>query len=297
MSEVTQHPIAGFGEHLLPRDLSLIDEAFNALLNAGKEYLDGHATAVHEAGKLKGNRDYTREAIARKQHDLLGKNSPGKLQTALQAIIRTTAAMRTKIQADARPKGPESDTRALLEYMQRRDLLADLRELTGEERVKLLTRTTQRGDRSVLDALQSSLKPLVAPQMLEAAEEYYIGATQREALGNLETQEEIERAAKLAVRQIMGKAEGMVKEAEVKGDLLHKPPNMQTASPVAHLSDSEKARLIGEIGGHEAYREILAGTRELPPAFWNDEAKISFIEKHGAENFEKFTRGEWQPPE
>src|SRR3989339_1216455 len=156
-TKTTLHPIAEFGEHLLPRDPSLIDEQLNGLLNAGKQYLDGHSTAVHEAGKLKGNKDYTKEAVARKQRELLGKNSAAKIQQALQGIIRTTAAMREKIQADARPKGPESDTRALLQYMQRRDLLADLRELKregkGEEIVKLLTRTTQAGDRSVLDAL------------------------------------------------------------------------------------------------------------------------------------------------
>jgi len=302
-TKTTLHPIAEYGERLLPRDPSLIDEQLNGLLNAGKQYLDGHSTAVHEAGKLKGNKDYTKEAVARKQRELLGKNSAAKIQQALQGIIRTTAAMREKIQADARPKGPESDTRALLQYMQRRDLLADLRELKregkGEEIVKLLTRTTQAGDRSVLDALQSSLKPLVAPEMMEAAEGYLIQATQREALENLEIQEAIEDAARLAVRKITGQAEGMVKAAEVAGDLLPKPLDLKTDSPTASLDDATKARLIGQVGlagfeaitrgeqalpldyvlsdetkaelrewaGDTAYGEIMAGARELPPEF------------------------------
>lgn len=264
---ISKHPIAEYGEHLLPRNRDLIDEQFNGLLNVGKLYLDGHSTAVHEGGKLKGNRDYTKEAIARKQRELLDKNSPAKLQEELQAIIRTTAAMRSKIQEDARPRGPESDTRALLLYIQRRDLLADLRELKtegkGGEIVKLLTRTTQRGDRSVLDALQSSLKPLVAPEMLEAGERYYLHATQGEALENLALQEEIEAAAKLTVRKIMGEAAGMVKKAEIAGDLLSLPPGVRPPYPTAGMTDAEKSAFIST-HGLDKWKEFLAGTWTPP---------------------------------
>ncbi|MCX5888197.1 MAG: hypothetical protein NTY36_01935 [Deltaproteobacteria bacterium] len=299
--KVTKHPIAEYGEHLLPRNLNLLDEQLNSLFNAGKEYLDGHSTAVHEAGKLKGNRDFTKEAIARKQRELLGKNSPAKIQQALQGIIRTTAAMRARIQEDARPQGPETDTRALLQYMQRRDLLADLRELKqegkGEEIVKLLTRTTQRGDRSILDALQSSLKPLIAPQMLEAAEGYYVQATQREALENLETQEEIEAAARLAVRQITGKAETMVKAAEVDGDLLPKPPDLKTASPVASLSDSQKSDLISKVGS-AGYQAIVKGEMALPLEYaLSDETKAAMKEWAGDTAFAEIMAGTRELPE
>jgi len=301
MAKKTLHPIAEYGEHLLPRDASLIDEQLNGLFNAGKEYLDGHSTAVHEAGKLKGNRDFTKEAIARKQRELLGKNSPAKLQKELQGIIRTTQAMQEKIQADARPKGPETDTRALLQYMQRRDLLAYLRELKsegkGEEIVRLLTRTTQRGDRSVLDALQSSLKPLVAPQMLEAAEGYYVQATQREALKNLEIQEVIENAAKLAVRQITGQAETMVKAAEVAGNLLKSPIDPKPATPVSQLTDSQKSALISQVGA-AGYEAIIKGEMSLPLEFaLSDETKAAMKEWAGDTAYVEIMAGTRELPE
>lgn len=297
--KIILHPIAEHGRHLMPRNTDLIDEQLNGLLNVGKSVLDIRAEAISQARKIKGNRDLTKEAIARRQHELFGKDTLAKLHGELQKITRTTQAMREKIAKDARPKGPESDTRALLEYMQRRDLLHDLRELKqegkGGEIVKLLTRSAQAGDRSVLDALQSSLKPLIDPRMLEAGEEYYLGATQREALENLETQEAIEDAARLAVRQITGKGEGMVKEAERAGDLLPKPLDLKTDSPVASLDDSQKAELIGKVG-LEGYKAIKRGEQPLPPAYWPEADKEAFAEEHGGDAWEGFLAGTWTPP-
>jgi len=38
---------------------------------------------------------------------------------------------------------------------------------------------------------------------------------------------------------------------------------LKAASPAAHLTDSQKAELIREVG-YDGYKEILAGTRALP---------------------------------
>lgn len=299
MTETLKHPIAEYGERLLPSNLDLIDEQLNGLLNVGKALLDSRSRGIIAAKKVSD--DFKPAAKARRQHELIDgdREGPAKLAQALQSIVRTTQAMREKIATDSRPRGPESDTRALLQYMQRRDLLADLRELKaegkGEEIVKLLTRTTQRGDRSVLDALQSSLKPLVAPEMIEAGERYYLQATQREALENLAIQEEIEAAAKECVRRINYQGKKMVQDAVLKKEILPRLPGQRSPSSTAHLTDSQKAALIGEVG-LEGYKAIKGGEKALPPAYWPDAEKEVFITKHGGKAWEGFLAGIWTPP-
>jgi len=138
------------------------------------------------------------------------------------------------------------------------------------------------------------LLPICAPQLLDAARDDYAHAVAAPALERLEDAEILLHSAKETARRAGYEAEKLVKAEK---DILPPPDGERPAPPVAHLSDAEKARLIGEVGGHEAYAEVLAGTRELPPAYWPEADREAFTVKHGAQAWEGFLAGTWSPPD
>ena len=98
------------------------------------------------------------------------------------------------------------------------------------------------------------------PPLIESALETFIEATQAPAVQRLAVQDHIVESAKLTARLTVSEANMMLSAAK---EILPRPLDLKTASPAAHLTDSQKAELIREVG-YDGYKEILAGTRALP---------------------------------
>jgi hypothetical protein len=298
-TEILPHTIGKkYGDRILPKDPHVM-AALNPLLNDCELFLDGHSEARNQAAKIKDDKDLSREGKIRRQREKLRQPEPAKAKVyqGLQNIKRMVAAQNEKIWRDSRPKAPENP---LFDLLAGRFMEEDFRRMKaagqGEQIVKIVSQAAQAGDRRPLDVLIKSYEPLVAPVMLQAFERDYIEASQADALATLQELEELERAAEEVVHRVEYVAGKMIADAERAGEILPLPAGERAPSPVAHLSDSEKASLVSEIGA-TGFQAVLKGDMALPPAFWSEPAKEAFAANHGGEAWEGFLAGTWTLPE
>ncbi len=257
----TLHPLAQKYPRLVNPDLS---GELNTFYNTLGAALGEYEAAIAKAGKV--DPDLIPAKRAERQHRLVNE-ARRKLNRALnveiQALNVSTENIRQEIATAARPKAAETEIGQLLNYLRETELRAELRKLDSETRARLLRESAARGDRSILSALENSLSPICAPMLLDAARESYVEAVATEPVQRLKVMEHIAASAKTTVQLAASQAEILLTNA--KG-ILPRPASLSFESPVKNLSDSEKAALISEVG-YSGFKEILAGTRELPPEF------------------------------
>jgi hypothetical protein len=128
--------------------------------------------------------------------------------------------------------------------------------------------------------------------LLDAARESYAEAVAQEPIQRLQIVEHIAASAKETARRANYEADKMIRAD--KG-ILPLPVGERSASPVAHLSDSEKASLVSEIGA-AGFQAVIKSEMALPPAYWPEADKTDFAEKHGGEAWEGYLAGTWTPP-
>jgi hypothetical protein len=283
----TLHPLAQKYPRLVNPDLSADLNTFYNTLGAA---LGEYEAAVDKARKV--SPDYIPAKRAARQHEIIAqarKKLNDTLAKELQPLGASIGALRQEITAKSLPQTPDN---AVLAYLREMENRQQLRQMDPELRAKLLRESVARGDRSLLTALEGSLTPIVPAILLDSAREDYARAVAAPAVERLEEAETLLESARETARRANYEADKLVKGAK---EILPLPPGEKTPSPAAHLSDSEKAALVGKVG-LEGFKSILAGEMALPPAYWADADKEAFAAKHGGEAWEKFIAGEWTPP-
>ncbi|RJR42293.1 MAG: hypothetical protein C4567_07615 [Deltaproteobacteria bacterium] len=287
----TLHPLAQKYPRLVNSDLSA---DLNTFYNTVGATLGEYEAALDKARKV--DHDLKDSARAERQHrivDTARRKLNRALNVEIQALNVSAENIRQEIAKAARPQAAETEIRELINYLKETELRAELRKLDSETRARLLRESAGRGDRSILTALENSLTPICAPQLLDAARQSYSEAVATEPMQRLAVVEHITRSATETARRAEYEAEAMLRGAK---EILPKPTTAAFESPVKNLSDSEKTRLIGQVGA-QGYREILQGARELPLEFaLTDETKAALKEWAGETAYLEIMAGKQELP-
>lgn len=257
---LTEHPLSGFGPGLVSRDQT-VRESLNDFYGAVHKAITDYNEALAQAEKV--DPDLKDTARAERQHKIIAQ-AQRKLERTLAAEIQSIGSgvegLKEEITLAAQPKVPETEIGQLLGYLRMRDIQHDFQRLNGETRARLLRESVNRGDRSILTAMERSLTPMVAPVLLDAAREDFARAVAAPAVQRLEIASHVLDSAKVTARLAQGKAETLLGKA--KG-ILPRPASMTFQSPAKDMTDAEKAAFIGKHGLGQ-WKQFLAGTWTPP---------------------------------
>jgi hypothetical protein len=291
-TEILTHPLAARFPRLVKPELS---GRLNTYYNTLQKAMDEYEAAVDKARKV--SPDYIPAKRAARQHEILTqarKKLNDTLAKELQPLGASIENLRSEITAAGRAKAPETEIGQLLAYLKESELRQELKGMDGELRAKLLRESVARGDRSILTALERSLTPICAPMLLDSAREAYAGAIAAPAFERLAETEELLDSARETARRANYEADKLVKGTK---EILPLPAEERPPSPVANLTDSQKADLISKVGV-AGYQSILKGEATLPLDYvLTDETKAAMLEWAGESAYAEIMAGTRDLPE
>ncbi|MDA3897341.1 MAG: hypothetical protein PF482_14490 [Desulfobacteraceae bacterium] len=185
-----------------------------------------------------------------------------KLETVLNNETRTLARSRQtiaeKIQKAKEPARPTSEIAELLHYLRGSEIRQELRQMDGKSQRDVISKTCERGDRSVIDAAKDSLAEIVNPKILalgqKAWDDFAIDRNDQTNLDILDgLLDSIQTTSSAVDRYLEDKnAElGLKSQKDLERDTA-------AANKAVGLTQAERAEFIGK-HGLESFQRVTSG--------------------------------------
>ncbi|MFO7877091.1 MAG: hypothetical protein R6U55_10975 [Desulfovermiculus sp.] len=247
---------------LVSKDPAVVAE-LNGYYNVVNEALEEYRQKVREAEDL--DKDLKPEARAERQHRILDKarqDLQSSIDKALQHYQAANEEIRQQVNEASKPVQPESEIQQLMQQMREQEIRAELKNMERTERAKLLLNTTKLGDRSILQACERSLTPMVDSTTLDSARNRYTEAVASDPLQRLQYAEHITKAAQVSAKLATG---AIANQVDSQHDIQPRPQSMgklNTDPDVTGMSAADKASFIGK-HGHDKYMQVVTGKAQL----------------------------------
>lgn len=256
------HPLQewdGGKSPLVSQDPAVVAE-LNGYYNLVNEALEKYRQKAREVEDMdKGLQPNVR---AERQHQALDeakREMQAKIDKALQHYQAANEEIRQEVSQAAKPTQPESEVKQLMQYMKEQEVRRELKDMDRTERAKLLLNTAKMGDRSVLQACERSLVPLVESSTLDSARSRYTETVAGDPLQRLQYAEHVTKAAQVSAKMATGAiADQIVAQHD---EIQARPQGMSKTNPdpaVATMTPADKSSFIGR-HGQNAYMNLVSG--------------------------------------
>lgn len=215
-----------------------------------------YEAAVSEASKV--NPDFTAEATRRDQQfklNIAATELQKTVDMAAQPFKAATGIIRQEIENATRPAIQKTEFGELTALLKAQEIRKVMMTLTEAEAGQLLRSTVSAGDKTVLDALDGFIIPLVSAPVMELAKQRYIENAMPNRVQALELAEEFagsvsttQRFLESAAKRIAKKA-GLVEAYENRGESIK--------NEMLNLSVAEKSVFITE-NGLDLFKELIS---------------------------------------
>lgn len=239
---------------LVSRNTDINDE-LTGFQNMTAYALQQFESAVEAAKRV--DPDKTPEANQRDQRAALAKAS-NELQTAVdkasQPYKATVGALRQALELSLRPSVPKTEISELTSLLKAQEIRRVLMDLPVEDVSHILRSTVAAGDPSVLHALEGSLVPLVAEQIMDSARNRFLEVAEADKLQQLETAEIMADSVGTTQRFVEKAARGVADKAGLVE--MYDSRNQKEQTDFINLSTVEKTAYIAE-NGLDAFKNLF----------------------------------------
>ena len=214
-----------------------------------------YESAVDAATKI--NPDFTAEATRREQQiklNIATSELQKAVDTAAQPYKAATQTLRQEIENSTRPATHKTEMGELTALLKAQEIRKVMMTMSKSDASQLLRSSVATGDRSVLDALDDFILPIVSAPAIELAKQTFIEKAMPDKVQALELAEMFagsvgttQRFIESAARGIADKA-GLVEAYENRGESVKKE--------MLNLSDAEKSAFITE-NGLDVFKELI----------------------------------------